>query len=410
METGNPKPLVNDRPLLTAALGFSLGIFFCHKLAGTWLLYAMCLFAVLLLLSLFFKRNPLYTFISALLLGICRQRLAFALPGITVQILLSPLLARLVVLKDLLLSCTDALFYDLSPLFRAMLWGETSLIARADISVFRTAGLSHILALSGLHVGFFAGALLLLIPKNHPRLRFWLVSSFLLLYCCIAAFPSSLIRASIMTVCMLGASLCRRPYDLPCSLALSAFIILLFSPEALFDVGFQLSFSAVAGIAMITPLVTQMLSNLPGSLSQSVSVATGATVGTLPLSLLHFKTFPVYSLVSNLFLLPLIPFSLISAFAAVLLGLFFPTLAKLPAFVAYHLMLLVKSLTGLIAALPYSSISFKQAPGGLFIILCYCGMFAVSPFVLRSSAWKLRALCLVLFLMLALSLCGILFV
>lgn len=407
---GTIKPIVNNRPLVTAALGFSFGIFLCAKLSSPWLNYAAGLFAFLLAASIPFGSDFCRLFLCALLCGLCRYRLFIATPVPLYLKLFAPLLGKLGILRDMLFRNTDALFFDLAPLFRAMLWGDASLIERADTAVFRTAGLAHILALSGLHVGFFAGAFMLLIPKNRPRLRFSVISVFLFLYCCIAAFPASLVRAGIMTVCSLGAALFRRKYDLPCSLAFSALVILTVSPDSLMDIGFQLSFSALAGIALLAPIFEHLFERLPSYLSKSISVTAAATAGTLPLSLLHFHTLPLYSLISNLFLLPLVPFSLISAFAASLLYFVSPFAAKIPAFVAYHLMWLIRGLTGTISSLPFADISFEKSPGASFIMLSYLIMFVISPYVLRSAEWKTRVLCAILLIMLTLSLCGILFI
>ncbi|MDO5111273.1 MAG: ComEC/Rec2 family competence protein [Clostridia bacterium] len=380
--------LFNPRPLVRIALGFCLGIVFGEKSKGTWVLWLVCLFCALAVLLLFQRRYTPLSFTLAILYGMLRIRLSHLLDPSALQALLAPAAGALHALRERLLSITDLLFYDAAPLLRGVLWGDTAYIAAADTQAFRIAGIGHILALSGLHVSFFAGALSLLIPPGRPRLRFALTGAFLLFYCAIAAFPPSLVRASVMTLCCLGASVLQRRGDLPSSMALATLIILLCSPAALFEVGFQLSFSAVLGIALLLPPLARLLAPLPAALSQGVGVSIAATCGTLPLTALYFGRIPVYSLFANLLLLPLLPFSMIPAFLAVLLYPLSPLLAQTPAFIAYHMMALLRGVSHFFSALPCGLITLKARPSALLCLLFYALMVLCSDYVLRDRRFK----------------------
>ncbi len=400
MEAALPARLFNRRPLVRAALGFCLGIAFHETCAGTWALWLMCLFCALALLLLFRRRYALLAFALAALLGMLRARLSLLFDPSPLYAFLSPVAGAFSALRDSLLSITDRLFYDAAPLFRGVLWGDTTYILQADAEALRAVGVGHILALSGLHVSFFAGALCLLIPPGRPKLRFAATGLFLLFYCALAAFPASLMRASVMTLCFLGAPVFQRRSDLPSALALAALVILLCAPASLFAVGFQLSFGAVIGIALLLPPLSRLLSPLPKALADSVGVSVGATCGTLPLTALYFGRIPLYSLLANLLLLPLLPFSVIPAFLAVMLYPLSPALARLPAFIGYHIITLVRGVSGVLSNLPHAVLACKTRPGALICLLCYILMLLCSDYVLRDRRFKRTGALIVLILML----------
>lgn len=387
---------VNRRPLVEAAFGFCTGILFGTRITGTGFFISLCLFFILLLLCLLWRQRPLCIFLGALLLGMLRMRI----PAIAqAPPLLYPLEDLLYRVKQRLLLACDHLFYDQSPLLRAMLWADKTYLENDTISVFRVSGLSHILALSGLHVSFFTGVLYLLIPPAKPRLRFVIVALFLLLYCAIAAFPASLVRASVMCLCFLSAQVFQRRSDLPCALAFAAILILLVSPSSLFDLGFQLSFAAVSGIAMLSKFILRILNRLPRPFAQSLCTTLSATLGVLPLSVYAFGVIPVYSLFANFFLVPLVPFCIIPAFFSVLLDLICPYIAQIPAFVAYHMTLLLEKLTAFIASLPYGSIRLSVPPSKTSVFILYLCLFMLSPYFLSKTATRWKILALLFFLL-----------
>lgn len=391
--------LFNSRPLAGAALGFSAGIVLAKHLAGPGFPIAMGLFLICLFISGYARRQGAYRFCAALLLGMLRFRIGLvpAWPPF-----LYPLQDALFMLRGRLLEAADALFYGYAPLFRAMLWGGDTALDASLWEAFRAGGLAHVLALSGLHVSFFTGLLLFCIPACHPRLRFFTCAAFLALYCGIAAFPASLVRASVMTLCTLGAGLFHRRTDLPSSLALAALLLLMANPAHLFDVGFQLSFAAVAGIAMLHPPLMEALSRLPRVLAESLSITASGTLSTLPLSLHYFKTLPSYSLIVNFLLLPLVPFCIIPAFFATLLYFVSPLLARIPAFIAYHMAHVLASLAEFAASLPYSILELAHAPGWPFVALAFLCMLALSPYPLI-DARKKRAWTAIFFFLLCFS-------
>ena len=104
------------------------------------------------------------------------------------------------------------------------------------------------------------GALNRLTRRALPKVKFYTSIVVLFAYCAIAAFPASLIRASVMSLCGLYAAAAGRRYDMPSGIAFSAIVILLADPAALYSIGFELSFGAVIMISLLMRPETELLS------------------------------------------------------------------------------------------------------------------------------------------------------
>lgn len=284
----------------------------------------------------------------------------------------------------------DTVFGENAPIVSGFLLGDKSGIDEADTESFRTTGTAHLLTLSGFHVGILTSALFLVLPKSHPKLRFCLVSLFLLGYCAIAAFSASIVRASVMCFCMLLSEVTERKRDALSALSLSAIVILLVSPYQLFAVGFRLSFAATLGILLITSAgSTRLRSPVLKWLSGSALVTLGATAATSLISAQYFGVFPTYGLIANLTAVPLFSVAITLSFIILLIGIPFPGAAviasKLPNLTIDGGMFLLNK----IGRLPYSTIEVIP-PSTLSGILMLCVMFAISAYVLRPLIKRIK--------------------
>lgn len=143
---------------------------------------------------------------------------------------------------------------DTTTLLEAMLMGQRTHLSSATIELYRQTGAAHILALSGLHLSILFGLFdYCLMHVLHVRWRFLVGTVGLLLmwgYALLTGFPVSLCRASLMLSLLVIGQMRQVGNDTWHTLGLAAFLLLLISPDSLFDVGFQLSFTAVAGIIL----------------------------------------------------------------------------------------------------------------------------------------------------------------
>jgi competence protein ComEC len=179
--------------------------------------------------------------------------------------------------------------------------------------LYSDSGTSHLLAVSGLHVGIMCSFLYFLFPMFMNRrglswIRELIVMTAMWGYAVLIGLPVSITRSLVMFTTL---SICRtvgRENSSINSLAFAAAVMLLFDPTALYDIGFQLSFSAVLSILLFEPLISGILkfrSKIAMYVWNLISVSTAAQIGTAPLVIYSFSGFPTYFLITNLFAIPI---------------------------------------------------------------------------------------------------------
>lgn len=177
---------------------------------------------------------------------------------------------------------------------------------------FNKSGLVHFLAISGTHIVVIFGLFYLILMKVLPLQfrKYAIISSliFIWLFAAFIGFGNSVVRSCIMlTVYFIYVLLQRKP-DLLHSLALSAFIILIFDSEQLFDVGFQLSFLAVLGIFWLNQPILHYLPKTDTYFKKlifnTISISLSAQLATLPLVLFYFHQFSLISIAANFIIVP----------------------------------------------------------------------------------------------------------
>ncbi len=203
-------------------------------------------------------------------------------------------------------------------IINAILLGQRQNISDDVYSNYTNAGAIHILAISGLHIGIIL-MILSSILKPLERLRHGIfIKTFLLIvilwsFAIIAGLSASVTRAVTMfSIVAIGVNL-KRPTNIYNTLAISIFILLLFKPLFLFDVGFQLSYMAVFGIVSIDPHLTKLWKPkyyIPKKAWEVIRITFSAQLGILPISLYYFHQFPGLFFLSNLLIIPFLGFIL----------------------------------------------------------------------------------------------------
>ena len=195
-----------------------------------------------------------------------------------------------------------------SALLRAMLLGDRSGLTDSVSQLYRLSGSAHVLALSGLHLGILFGAFnVLLVRVLSHRLRHVLGLSELFLiwtYALLTGFPVSLCRASFMMSLFVVSQVRLVGNDGWHTLGITALVLMLMSPSSVNDIGFQLSFAAVAGIFLFHPLLSDIwLPRHPffRAVWQMFLVSFSAQLGVIPLLLHYFH----YVSLSGILLSPL---------------------------------------------------------------------------------------------------------
>lgn len=200
---------------------------------------------------------------------------------------------------------TSDLSTDAKELLMAVTTGTDGVLSDDVRAGFNRSGLSHLLALSGLHVGIIAMivslALWPLYISGRGRLRDVAVIAALWLFVLLTGAAPSVVRATVMVTIYLVGRLMRRRVSPLNSLAAAALIILLFSPGALFTIGFQLSFAAVLAIILFAERLNPFSRRrrVLHAAASYVTVTITAVAGTGLLSAIYFHSFPLYFLPAN---------------------------------------------------------------------------------------------------------------
>lgn len=256
----------------------------------------------------------------------------------------------------------------------AMVLGDKSGLSGALKDVYSRTGGSHVLALSGLHLGIIYTLLSLLVVGR------WRLLSQVLVMACVWAFvllvgmPPSVVRAATMLTVYVLLSVGHRDRLSVNVLAFTAIVMLMASPLALFDVGFQLSFMAMFFILLFVPMLEGAL---PAGYLQShrlmkwiwgmIGVSCAAQLGVAPMIAYYFGRLPVYFLLTNFVVVPAVTLILVLS-AAVLL---------VPS-VTWLLVWVVGALNGALywlAGWPLACVDGLQ-PSLLQVVLAYVAIFA----------------------------------
>lgn len=191
----------------------------------------------------------------------------------------------------------------------SILYGDRATVPTHELDSFKQSGVMHLFAVSGLHVGLLVAVIAWLLSKLkvNDKVQFFLISGFLLGYCVLCSFTPSVVRASVMSIFLLLSKLFERKYDSLNALSLAGIILLVFSPTMFFSVGFQLSFTAVFGIIFMSRIFgfIKFKSAFMKEFWNVTKLSLSAQIGVLPIMLYYFGCITTWTMLANLFLIPL---------------------------------------------------------------------------------------------------------
>jgi competence protein ComEC len=204
----------------------------------------------------------------------------------------------------------------------AIIIGLRDLVARDVAADFRTAGLSHVVAISGWHVALVGGVIAALLSGLARRPRSLLLVAAIAAYAVLAGGAPSVVRAALMAGVVLLARESGRRGQAAAALGIAVLILLLMEPATVGEVGFQLSVAATAGLLRwASPLAAWLRPRIPRRvpdwLVETLAVSLSAQAATMPLVLLHFGRLSLVAPLANLLVAPLVAPVMLAA-AAVL--------------------------------------------------------------------------------------------
>lgn len=219
----------------------------------------------------------------------------------------------------------------------AMILGQRDDLSNDLMQAYSAAGAIHVLSVSGLHVGVIYAVLLWLLGSLKKKgkwgkiILFWSIFLILWSYAFITGLSSPVLRSTIMFSIFLFSTIFQRNKDAYNTTAFSAFCLLLYNPNFLFNVGFQLSYLAVFGMIFFQPLLNPIFvidknKNwfywIVDRTWKVTTVAVAAQIATLPVTIYYFHQFPNYFLFAN-------PAVILLSSVVLVCGLAFVILAKL---------------------------------------------------------------------------------
>ncbi len=216
----------------------------------------------------------------------------------------------------------------------ALLCGNAEYVDGEVITGYRYAGVAHIFAVSGLHIGFMASIFTFVLVKlKCNRYARAVITIFgLVFYSGVCGFSASSLRATIMCAVLLVAQLMGMKYDGLSSVSLAALIILFFAPVQLFCVGFQLSFMVVLGILLLSKPIARLFRFMPEKIANSFGAVLSAQIFGIPICLSTFGYASTISIIFNLVMIPFVGVFYIFLFAMTLLS-FIPNTATVFLFI-----------------------------------------------------------------------------
>lgn len=235
--------------------------------------------------------------------------------------------------KDIQLQCVEVYRKflleadDVFSVSTALVFGYRSDVSEEVIRDFAATGAMHVLSVSGLHMGMLSMMLVfilgyLLPQKRHTRYRGAIVFVAIWLFTFVSGCSAAVLRSAVMFTLLMISKVVEGRKNNYNVLAASAFLLLVYDPFLIYDVGFQLSYLALLGIMLWQrPIYASVI--VPTWLGDKIwnltSVSIAAQLGTLPLGLLYFNQFPTYFWLSGLVVVPLSFVAMISGVALLVL-------------------------------------------------------------------------------------------
>ena len=251
--------------------------------------------------------------------------------------------------------------------------------------MYQLNGIAHILAISGLHIAILGMTLFEWLRKRTGSYRIsgCVAMIVVVFYGIMTGLSGSTSRAVIMMGLVMIGKAKGRSADLLTSAGIASIGMAVWNPYVIWDAGFQLSFAAVAGLAVIHPVYVQTFGK-KGKLRQAFGVSLSSSLATLPICVFYYYQFPLYGILLNLLVVPLVSCLLMSALVTAGCGIISIKAAELAGIPAHFILILYERLCGLSEKIPFSSINVGHISVRM-VLVYYLGL-GVVLFILRCYA------------------------
>ena len=289
--------------------------------------------------------------------------------------------------KAYALNCIDhQLDGDNAEYLKGLVAGDRSDISEEVRNNFTDAGVSHLIAVSGLNVAYIVISLTLLLSaiRIHPSVSLAVIIAFLSFYCLLTGSTASIVRASVMGILALAGIRMQRAGNFYNLAGISAAVILIADARQLFDAGFVLSFTAVISMVWIYEKIDNLLlrsevhergrfANVKRALAAAFFTTFAAQAGTLPITAQYFGKVSLISLAVNMAAVPMANISLAIGFMQIVLSLISKELSLLASITNDILLSIQLRMIGFAAELPGAYFHVRELStaetAGIFVII-----------------------------------------
>jgi len=251
-----------------------------------------------------------------------------------------------------------------SALLLGLLVGERRGLPNDLLDNFRSVGVTHIIAISGFNISIITRMLGVFLQKKLGiRAAFFLIVLVVFGFVVITGAQASVVRAAIMGVLVVAAMNLGRMSRMGPALVLTAAVMVFLNPKILsFDVGFQLSFLATAGLLFFADRFEKFFSRIPEffQLRTTLSATLAAQVAVLPLLIYYFSQISLISPLANLLILPVIPWAMLFGFLTGIGAMIYLPLAYIPAWIAWLLLEYIIVVPEFLSRVPFASVAVEK--------------------------------------------------
>ena len=261
-----------------------------------------------------------------------------------------------------------------SNILKAMILGEKQFLDNETIDLYRTSGIYHILAISGLHIGILSLFLTKIFKFVNKRFGYIFVIIILIFYCIFTGASLSTIRATIMCITVLIANILFRNPDFISSISLSAIILLIKNPYYLFDIGFLYSYTSVFSIAFLGSRICNIY-NIKG-IYKAFIISFFVCLSIKPITAYYFYNFTILDTLLNIIIIPFMSIVVIIGFISSIVGMFSIPIAKFLIGSVYYILRLFTYICKVVENMNFNNIIIGR-PSIFVIISLYIMLFFI---------------------------------
>ncbi len=261
-----------------------------------------------------------------------------------------------------------------SNILKAMILGEKQFLDNETIDLYRTSGIYHILAISGLHIGILSLFLTKIFKFVNRRFGYIFVIIILIFYCIFTGASLSTVRATIMSITVLIANILFRNPDFISSISLSAIILLIKNPYYLFDIGFLYSYTSIFSIAFLGGRICSIY-NIKG-IYKAFIISFFVCLSIKPITAYYFYNFTILDTLLNIIIIPFMSIVVIIGFISSIAGMFSIPIAKFLIGSVYYILRLFTYICKVVENMNFNNIIIGR-PSIFVIISLYIMLFFI---------------------------------